>query len=105
MPVQLDFAHYRIMRKSHFLVTVLLALTFAEMAFAQDVGTNKPLPVTVSNFVRAESDYYFGKTVKQDGFGKLSHTRQMAPKTSRMSYASTATRCIRRAFLTSRRRP
>ena len=68
------------MRKLHFLeLTVLLALAFAEMAFAQDVGINKPSPVTVSNFVRAESDYYFGKTVKRGGFGKLSHTRQMVP--------------------------
>jgi para-nitrobenzyl esterase len=68
------------MRKLHFLeLTVLSVLAFAEMTFAQDVGINKPLPVTVSNFVRAESDYYFGKTVKQDGFGKLSHTRQMVP--------------------------
>jgi len=66
------------MRKLHCLeLTVLLALAFAEMAFALDVGINKPVPVTVSNFVRAETDYYFGKTVKQDGFGKLSHTRQM----------------------------
>jgi hypothetical protein len=78
--VQFDCAHYKIMRKLHFLeLTVLLVLAFAEMAFAQDVGINKPLPVTVSNFVRAETDYYFGKTVTQDGFGKLSHTRQMVP--------------------------
>jgi hypothetical protein len=69
-----------IMRKLHCLeLTVFLALGFSEMAFAQDVGINKPLPVTVSNFVRAETDYYFGKTVTQDGFGKLSHIRQMVP--------------------------
>ena len=46
------------------------------MAFAQGVSINKPVPVTVSNFVRAETDYYFGKTVTKDGFGP-SHTRQM----------------------------
>ena len=67
------------MRKLHFLeLTVVLALAFAEMAFAQGVSINKPVPVTVSNFVRAETDYYFGQTVTKDGFG-LSHTRQMVP--------------------------
>src|SRR5262249_16797191 len=65
------------MRKLHCLeLTAVLALAFAEMAFAQGATTNKPVPVTVSNFVRAETDYYFGQTVTQDGFG-LSHTRQM----------------------------
>ena len=67
------------MRKLHCLeLTVVLALAFAEMAFAQGVSTNKAVPVTVSNFVRAETDYYFGQTVTHDGFG-LSHTRQMVP--------------------------
>ena len=67
------------MRKLHCLeLTVVLALAFAEMAFAQGVSINKPVPVTVSNFVRAETDYYFGQTVTKDGFG-LSHTRQMVP--------------------------
>ena len=67
------------MRKLHCLeLTVVLALAFAEMAFAQGASTNKSVPVTVSNFVRAETDYYFGQTVMQDGFG-LSHTRQMVP--------------------------
>ena len=65
------------MRKLHCLeFTVVLALAFAELAFAQGVSIDKPVPVTVSNFVHAETDYYFGQTVTQDGFG-LSHTRQM----------------------------
>jgi para-nitrobenzyl esterase len=68
------------MRKLHCLeLTVVFALAFAEMAFGQGVDINKPVPVTVSNFVRAETDYYFAKTVTPDGFGKLSHTRQMVP--------------------------
>jgi hypothetical protein len=33
------------------------------------------VPVTVDNFVRAETDTYLGKTVKEGGFGKFIHNR------------------------------
>ena len=49
---------------------------FASTAFAQNA---KPTPVNVHNFVRAETDRYFGKTAIGDGaFGKLRHRREMA---------------------------
>ncbi|MFC5271337.1 DUF1254 domain-containing protein [Adhaeribacter terreus] len=35
------------------------------------------IPVNVNNFVRAETDRYFLSKVKQGGFGKLIHERQM----------------------------
>lgn len=38
-------------------------------------GGSKPVPVTVENFVRAETDLYFGAVVKKDGFGKFEHNR------------------------------
>ena len=34
------------------------------------------MPVTVDNFCRAETDTYFGSTVKQGGLGKLVHHRE-----------------------------
>ncbi|WP_413557295.1 DUF1214 domain-containing protein [Bdellovibrio sp. HCB209] len=37
-----------------------------------------PVPVTVDNFVRAETDMTFANTVKKDGLGKLEHQRNMA---------------------------
>lgn len=37
------------------------------------------IPVTVENFTRAESDLYFGNTVKQGGFGKFYHFREPTP--------------------------
>jgi hypothetical protein len=37
------------------------------------------VPVTVENFVRAESDLYFGGVVKKGGFGKFDHDRQPTP--------------------------
>ena len=37
------------------------------------------VPVTPDNFVRAESDLYFGGVVRHGGFGKFDHTREPAP--------------------------
>src|SRR5262245_14659086 len=37
------------------------------------------IPVTTDNFVRAESDLYFGNIVKEGGFGKFYHFREPAP--------------------------
>ena len=36
----------------------------------------KPVPVTPDNFLRAESDLYFGNLVKQGAFGKFRHFRE-----------------------------
>jgi hypothetical protein len=38
-----------------------------------------PVPVTVDDFVRAESDLYFGAVVKKGGFGKFDHNREPTP--------------------------
>mgnify|MGYP001380010811 CR=1 FL=1 len=35
--------------------------------------------ISPDNFVRAESDLYFGNIVKQDGFGKFFHKRELTP--------------------------
>jgi len=37
------------------------------------------VPVTVENFRRAESDLYFGNIVKDGGFGKFRHHREVSP--------------------------
>jgi hypothetical protein len=36
------------------------------------------VPVTVDNFIRAESDKALASTVKMDGFGKFEHSRELA---------------------------
>jgi para-nitrobenzyl esterase len=46
---------------------------------AQTSAAQRPIPVNVSNFVRAESDLYFGKYVKRGAFGKFFHERAMTP--------------------------
>jgi para-nitrobenzyl esterase len=44
----------------------------------QLVLTREPIPVNVSNFIRAETDLYLGRMVKKGSFGKLSHRRVMS---------------------------
>ena len=58
--------------------TILLSslAIFAATAAAQG---SKPIPVTVDNFTRAESDLYFGNLIKESGrIGVLSHRREPA---------------------------
>lgn len=55
----------------------LVGVLAGACAFAQSPG--KPVPVTVDNFVRAESDLYIGGLVKDSGgIGKLNHRREVA---------------------------
>ena len=41
-------------------------------------GDGEPVRVTVDNFRRAESDMYFTRFVKEGGFGKFKHERELA---------------------------
>ncbi|MET0588373.1 MAG: DUF1254 domain-containing protein [Novosphingobium sp.] len=41
-------------------------------------NTAAPVPVTVDNFIRAESDLYFGALVQENGLGKIGHRRAPA---------------------------
>jgi len=65
---------------------VLLAILQAHTVCAQSRPTAEsrpgedPVPVTVENFVRAESDTYFAATVAgYDAFGKFGHNREPTP--------------------------
>jgi hypothetical protein len=57
------------------LVSVVSTGAATEPDSAQGPGL---IPVTVDNFVRAESDKYLAGIVKDYGFGKISHTREPA---------------------------
>ncbi len=61
------------------LVISALAMAIAAVgdARAQSQAT-APIPVTVDNFVRAESDLYATNLEKQGGLGKLEHRREPA---------------------------
>lgn len=54
---------------------LLIAVGWIPAAFADD---GKPVRVTVDNFGRAETDTYFARFVKEGGFGKFNHERELA---------------------------
>jgi hypothetical protein len=62
-------------------------LTVACSILATGIATMMPgplsaadaVPVTADNFVRAESDLYFGGVIKDFGFGKLGFRHAIAP--------------------------
>ncbi|WP_454564950.1 DUF1254 domain-containing protein [Pseudomonas sp. AIG] len=55
------------------------AMTAVSFANGQDApSTVAGIPVTVDNFVRAESDFYIDALAKQGGLGKLLHRREAA---------------------------
>lgn len=64
------------MRAKPILYASALALTLTNGVLAQ--STNSAIPVTVDNFVRAESDLYAGNIAKEGGLGKLTHRREPA---------------------------
>ena len=60
---------------------LLLAATSSAALAQSPSGTD--VPVTVDNYNRAQSDVYFGQTVKAGAFGKFRHGRELAPIVSR----------------------
>jgi para-nitrobenzyl esterase len=58
--------------------TVVTIVAGSGAAQTPAVG-GKPIVVDVSNFVRAESDLYFGRYVARGAFGKFLHERTMTP--------------------------
>src|SRR5262245_11345948 len=59
--------------------SLLLLLASTSCTASAQTGGSKPIPVTPDNFNRAESDLVFGSIVKDGGFGKFVHHRELAP--------------------------
>jgi hypothetical protein len=59
----------------------LLAAT-SSIALTQP-ASGAAVPVTLDNYNRAQSDVYFGQTVKAGAFGKFRHGRELAPVVNR----------------------
>lgn len=57
----------------------IASLLLAAPMPAQNKAAASPVPVTVGTFARAETDMYFSRFVKQGGFGKFLHIREVAP--------------------------
>jgi len=66
------------MKPRLFLYALLMPVALPGVTLAQAPAVNS-IPVTADNFVRAESDLYFGAVVKKDGFGKFEHNREALP--------------------------
>ena len=71
------------MRKA-IIMSLIVLLAMSVPALKQVVraqsATDKTIPVTVDNFIRAESDLYFNTiALKEGGFGKLFHNREVSP--------------------------
>jgi hypothetical protein len=61
-------------------VALALAVIASPLRAQQSAAPSMaPASVTVKNFTRAESDRYFGSTVRRGGFGKLDHNRKATP--------------------------
>jgi len=58
-----------------FLLTTIALISVTGFVRAQE----KRVPVTVDNFVRAESDLYLGAFVKKGWFGKFGYDRALPP--------------------------
>lgn len=58
--------------------SLISALVIVFMSALSATAQEQVIRVTVDNFKRAESDFYFAKFEKDGGFGKFSHERQLA---------------------------
>jgi para-nitrobenzyl esterase len=54
-------------------------LALAALLFFASALHAAPVPVTVDNFARAESDLYFAQRVASGGLGRIVHTREVTP--------------------------
>jgi len=61
------------------LTTLALSVLLSSIAANAQVSGSNAIPVIADNFVRAETDLYFGAAVKKDGFGKFEHNREPLP--------------------------
>src|SRR5262245_52686094 len=57
-------------------VALSLAATGSVALAQQPSGT--AVPVTIDNYIRAQSDVYFGQNVKRDALGKFRNGRELA---------------------------
>jgi hypothetical protein len=71
------------MKKSVAIMLATFSLTgTSSLASGQGAGPVS-IPVTIDNYIRAQSDTYFGLPVKAGGFGKFGHGRELSPVDAR----------------------
>ena len=60
-------------------ICAALSLTATSSVALAQAPSGTAIPVTVDNYIRAQSDVYFGLTAKRGGFGKFLHFRELVP--------------------------
>jgi hypothetical protein len=64
--------------RTELIIYALAGLTVINGTQAQS-RAGDAIPVIPDNFIRAETDHYFSTTVKNGGFGKFNHIRELTP--------------------------
>src|SRR5258708_3687813 len=67
------------MKKISMRFVVSMALLMSSCVVSAQTTTSSVQPVTVDNYNRAQTDVYFTGVVKNGGFGKFRHGRELAP--------------------------
>lgn len=64
--------------KTHLKALILASALISASGLTSELLAANTTPVTVDNFIRAESDFYFGAMVKDGALGKFLHRREPA---------------------------
>jgi hypothetical protein len=67
------------MKKPHMRILAAMSVVMASSVTSAQTPTSQAELVTVENYNRAQSDVYFASVVKNRGFGKFWHGRELAP--------------------------
>jgi hypothetical protein len=67
------------MRKTSTRILAAMSLLMASSVVSAQTTASPAQPVTVDNYNRAQTDVYFAGVVKNGGFGKFRHGRELAP--------------------------
>src|SRR6185437_10271538 len=69
----------RMKPRTYSLGIAFVAICAVQAQSSSPLSPNGFVPVTVDNFIRAESDRAFAGIVQQNGFGKFNHSRELTP--------------------------
>ena len=67
------------MKKAHTRILAAMSVVMASSVASAQTPTSQAELVTVENYNRAQTDVYFAGVVKNGGFGKFRHGRELAP--------------------------
>jgi hypothetical protein len=72
-------------KKAHARILAAMSVVMASSAASAQTPASQAELVTVESYNRAQTDVYFAGVVKNDGFGKFRHGRELAPPVQQAS--------------------